>query len=57
MIKNVSNTFFTVNLAPVKFHLMDKLFWAGDQKEVAKWQQFDKGMRKYCSQKDLGAVF
>lgn len=28
---------------------MDKLFWARDQKEVAKWQQFDKGMRMYCA--------
>lgn len=27
---------FPVNLAPVKFHLMDKLFWARDQKEIAR---------------------
>lgn len=36
MIKNAQNMFFAVNLAPVKFHLMDKLFWARDQKEIAK---------------------
>jgi len=36
VIKDAQNTFFTVNLASVQFHLMDKLFWAGDQNEVAK---------------------
>lgn len=36
---------------------MDKLFRAKDQKKVAILQEFDKGMRLYCSQKDVGAVF
>lgn len=27
--------FLIVDLAPVKFHLMDRLFWARDQNKVA----------------------
>lgn len=56
MFRNAWNMFFIMSLAPVKFHLMDRLFWTRDQNKVPNGQYFDKRMGMYFSQKDLGAV-